>query len=455
MALYLAQEVINNAFADLNDVPENGLMFSNLYSSKVGSESLKQSSPRKRKHASGSPRQHLNSVDPEVAAGSRKPVTPLSVKIAALKTLEALLTVGGSLRSECWRPNVDGLLINVATNACDMGWFYEGKSVILTEEPTISRADFQLAALQALLASLLSQAHVRPPYLSQSLELFRKGKLETGTALSAFCAHALLALEVLIHPRALPLVDFPVAKSSTFDEGFNCRFSENTLVGSQKANLASFSKGGIEALNDLEDDEQYFDWLGNGEEAAADDSNVSKHYSDAHQPVPGLLEDSLAEKDAEVHCARGNNIVEGNQERIIDVEMECFSKEENVVVEESNANTCVGVAAGSEQATSVEGVVSNIEMPLGKEDMVSSDAVDLSIVAGKTKHLIAGVYSSDMMVPGRGGLASGSASNIKNDADDASRGFTVWNKGKEPMDDSDSVSLDSLPDIVDGDPDSD
>lgn len=92
MALYLAQEVIQNAFADLKDSPENSLMFSNLYSSKVESGTLKKSSPRKRKHASGSPRQHLNSADPEVAAVSRKPVT-LPVKIAALKTLEALLTV--------------------------------------------------------------------------------------------------------------------------------------------------------------------------------------------------------------------------------------------------------------------------------------------------------------------------------------------------------------------------
>ncbi|XP_008807711.2 proline-, glutamic acid- and leucine-rich protein 1 [Phoenix dactylifera] len=441
MALYLAQEVINNAFADLKDSPENSLMFSNLYSSKVGSETLKQSSPRKRKHASGSPRQHLNSIDPEVAAINRKPVTPLSVKIAALKTLEALLTVGGSLRSECWRPNVDLLLINVAKNACDMGLSYEGKSVILTEEPTISRAEFQLAALQALLASLLSQAHVRPPYLSEGLELFRRGKLETGTALSTFCAHALLALEVLIHPRALPLVDFSVA---------NHRFSENIFVANQRANVPSLSKGGLGALNDSEDDEQYFDWLGNDEEAAADGSNLSKHNNNADQPAPGLLEDSLAEKDAAVHCAVGNKIVEGNQESTIDVEMECFGKEENM--EEPNASTCIDVAAGSEWASPNKNVVSSNGMPLGKEYMVSSDAADISNIADKSKNFAAGIYSGDMMVPGRGDL---SASNLKNDADGGYGGLTVWNKGKEPMDDSDSVSLDSLPDIVDGDPDSD
>ncbi|XP_010939528.1 uncharacterized protein [Elaeis guineensis] len=459
MALYLAQEVINNAFADLKDSPENSLMFSNLYSSKVGSETLKQSSPRKRKHASGSPRQHLNSVDPEVAAISRKPVTPLPVKIAALKTLEALLTVGGSLRSECWRPNVDLLLINVAKNACEMGLSYEGKSVILTEEPTMSRADFQLAALQALLASLLSQAHVRPPYLSEGLELFRRGKLETGTALSTFCAHALLALEVLIHPRALPLVDYSVAKSLTLDKGFNDRFPESTFLSNQKTAMPSLSKGGLGSLNDLEDDEQYFNWLGSDEEAAADASNLSRHNHNADQPEPDLFEDSLAEKGAGVHCAGGNEIVEGSQERLIDVEMECFSKEENMVestiMEEPNASNCIGVAAGSERASPNKNVLSSNGMPLGKEDMISSDAADLSNIADKSKNFAAGVSSGDLMVPGRGDLAANSASNLKNDADDGYRGLTVWNKGKELMDDSDSVSLDSLPDIVDGDPDTD
>lgn len=36
-------------------------------------------------------------------------------------------------------------------------------------------ADLQVAAFRALLASLLSSFHIRPPYLTQSLELFRIG----------------------------------------------------------------------------------------------------------------------------------------------------------------------------------------------------------------------------------------------------------------------------------------
>lgn len=79
------------------------------------------------------------------------------------------------MRSECWRSNVDSLLINVAMNACGVGWASEEKYPNLRDERPVSRADFQLAALEALLASLLSPAHVRPPYLSEGLELFRRG----------------------------------------------------------------------------------------------------------------------------------------------------------------------------------------------------------------------------------------------------------------------------------------
>lgn len=73
----------------------------------------------------------------------------------------------------------------------------------------------------------------------------------------------------------------------------------------------------------------------------------------------------------------------------------------------------------------------------------------------KSKNFAASTYSSDMMVPGRDGFSSSSASNLKDNANDASRGLTIWNKGTDTMHDLDSVSLDCLPDIVDGDPDSD
>lgn len=247
MALYLTQEVIYNAFVDLDPT-----VCSNARSKVSSSEAFLQPFQRKRKHTttSGSLEEQPDTAGLEVTV----PNTPMSisVKIAALEALEALLTVGGALRSESWRSNVDRLLITVATDACKGGWAKEVKDVFRTGESQQSWADFQLAALRALLASLLSFARVRPPYLAQGLELFRRGMKETGTRLAEFCAHALLALDVLIHPRALSLIDF---------DSVNRSFPENIYPDFQKSNI-SFS-GPNEP--DLDNDELYKSWLGNGD----------------------------------------------------------------------------------------------------------------------------------------------------------------------------------------------
>ena len=79
------------------------------------------------------------------------------------------------MRSEHWRLKVDRLLITIATNACKWGWADDERVISLPSEVTSTSADFQLAALRALLASLLSPSRVRPPYLAQGLELFRRG----------------------------------------------------------------------------------------------------------------------------------------------------------------------------------------------------------------------------------------------------------------------------------------
>jgi hypothetical protein len=50
--------------------------------------------------------------------------------------------------------------------------FMEGTSVA-----SCSSGDFQVAAYQALLASLLSPCCHRPPYLAQGLAVFRNGKV--------------------------------------------------------------------------------------------------------------------------------------------------------------------------------------------------------------------------------------------------------------------------------------
>ncbi|KAI3983442.1 hypothetical protein MKX01_038862 [Papaver californicum] len=278
MALYLAQEVINNAFVDLDSFYNESTVASSSIYAKAATDSLNQPGNRKRKHGTVRGDQQ-SGVNLDLALLKSKSATPISVQIAALQALEALLTVGGALRSECWRSNVDLLLITAATNVCDRGWASEDKSASVSSGEQSTWANLQLAVLHALLASLLSPSRVRPPYLSRGLELFRRGKQETGTKLAEFCAHALLALEVLIHPRALPLTDFS-STHETFDS-VGQQFNQNNMFSSSNQNRLPFS-GGILGMTEQDPvDDLYESWLGNGEETEAPVKNADQEMKDA------------------------------------------------------------------------------------------------------------------------------------------------------------------------------
>lgn len=64
----------------------------------------------------------------------------------------------------------------------------EERSVFQQKEPAATTTDLQLAALRALLVSFLSFARVRPPYLAQGLELFRRGT-SLYIILNFFCSY--------------------------------------------------------------------------------------------------------------------------------------------------------------------------------------------------------------------------------------------------------------------------
>ncbi|KAK7851730.1 hypothetical protein CFP56_041023 [Quercus suber] len=268
MAVCLAQEVINNAFIDLNLITNESVGASASTNLKASSEALLQPCHRKRKHgtSAGYPEEQHDHSGLPVAAPKIHAISPISVKIAALEALEALLTVGGALRSESWRSDVDLLLIKTATNSLKWGWASEEKNIFQQNEPTGIWVDFQLAALRALLSSLLSSVRVRPPYLSQGLELFRRGKQETGTKLAEFCAHALLALEVLIHPRALPLTNF--SPTSCYSE--QVKFSGSIYSGglNHGGPFTSGIQGIRHNISDSDHDDLYESWLENGKETA-------------------------------------------------------------------------------------------------------------------------------------------------------------------------------------------
>lgn len=208
MVEYLSQAIVENVFADLgytgcdldkfslnNDILEddNGFLYP--------------TNQKKRKLVDGLSTEQKISVE--------KPPVLLSVQLAAIEALSALLTMGGSLiSSHSWRSSVDNLLITVATKASDGEINFS-----ITDESTTKSADLRLAALQALKVSLMSPWCVRPPFLGKGLELFRTGKRETGTKIAAVCEDALLSLEVLIHPRSLQPIDFQLQNNNTFVRG--------------------------------------------------------------------------------------------------------------------------------------------------------------------------------------------------------------------------------------------
>ncbi|XVE99055.1 hypothetical protein REPUB_Repub03eG0163700 [Reevesia pubescens] len=268
IAIYLAPDVIDNAFNDLNSLGGEDVETSPANIGPSTGASL-QPSDRKRKLATktGSLVEKQDRTNQEVEGPNTHQMTPITVKIAALDTLEVLLTVGGASKSESWRSSIDSLLIKIATDTCKGGWGSEENNIFLPHESTSIWTDLQLSSLHALLASFLAPARVRPPYLSQGLELFRKGKQEAGTKLAGFCAYALLALEVLIHPKALPLDDFYSAYHNSTDGASN-RFPQNTYSSGQKQNTMFYNAIQRTEQSALEshDDDLYERWLQNENE---------------------------------------------------------------------------------------------------------------------------------------------------------------------------------------------
>ncbi|MCO5549839.1 hypothetical protein L7F22_003313 [Adiantum nelumboides] len=227
MASELAPALIDNLLADLKAVGSVHALCSvnspNAMSWGHGMPSWSQSSnPKKRKEPGSIQMDVFASGTPEAGAEMTEATQLIAVQVAALEATEALLTVGGALRSDHWRTEVDAVVANVAmiasAGSLSLGGVIDDTSC-KGEILAFSFGSFQLAAYKALLASVLSPCMHRPPYLSQALTIFRKGRQEAaGTEVSEFCAHGLLALEPLIHPRSLPFASTSLTTQSTAPE---------------------------------------------------------------------------------------------------------------------------------------------------------------------------------------------------------------------------------------------
>ncbi|CAF1709862.1 hypothetical protein HID58_056215 [Brassica napus] len=222
MAMQLANEAVSNASVDLEGFDAVSSKTPSLTNAAV----LKGGS-KKRKHASNSGAEAENSAV-EVGVPHNH-----SLKIAALEALETLLTIGGALGSNGWRERVDKLLMTTVTNACEGRWANAETYHHLPNKSSTDLVEFKLAALRAFLASLVSPSLVRPAFLAEGLELFQRGKCQAEMKVAEFCAHALMSLEVVIHPRALPLDGLPSLSS---------QFPGSNSLASQKHNALGLNK---------------------------------------------------------------------------------------------------------------------------------------------------------------------------------------------------------------------
>nr|XP_025882119.1 uncharacterized protein LOC9267324 isoform X1 [Oryza sativa Japonica Group] len=334
MGMHLLQVVVSNISADLDDNSGNSLfVMSSAPIGGINQSSLERSSSNNQAlHGKSS---IAGSPEPTCI---RKSMSSLCVKIAALETFEVLLTLfectgemdrcglvsiryfrvqndckwtkhfevvnaifapdsrtrttlGGSFRACYWRTQIDLLLINVARESfCTMG-MYELRP-LLAGDPTFS--DFQLALLKSLLASFLSSPD-NCPYLERGLELFNKGRLETGTELAKFCSHALLALDVLVHPREHCLQydpKIPLRRAAHGDQGSLSIASDNEVLDSGRCkNLHSACKN--QATENSGDEVN--EWLFSTDDAPID-AFVEDNTAENHE-VKEMSRDHLVQKD--------------------------------------------------------------------------------------------------------------------------------------------------------------
>lgn len=421
IAIYLAQEVVNCSLHDLNPIVDGTSFHAN-----AKSELLLPPFHRKRKHgATGSLEQLHDRIGLEVETSKNRP-TAISVKIAALGALETLLTVGGGLRSESWRSKVDNLLITIATESCKEGWVSDESKTFLPNESTLTCSDLQLAALHALLASLLSPSRVRPPHLAPALELFRRGRQEIGTKVSEFCAYALLALEVLIHPRALPLADFPSA--SSLNE-VNHRFPENIYSVAQK-HSNPFSSGVQDTGHGLSDsdDDLYKSWLDSSKETEApvgESMDTERVQQGENIPVAGSSGAKSPWRNGHSPAAASADIeIRRGDETMVESQQLQESMEQH---QESSKGVSIPTVTGDPNVTTV--VLTSFA---SKDDALNSRDTEMASVQA----VVAG--ESDGLATKDGNTTTLSAQ-----------------KGTTFAIEDDNQSTDSVPDIVDVDPDSD
>ncbi|MBA0829337.1 hypothetical protein Goarm_013949 [Gossypium armourianum] len=278
-ALQIAEELTSNAFIDLDAYWYlNRQQVSNQdFKSTIVEAPLLQPADKKRKYTATGSLQENEDMDYLGLQLSNKHLTsPISLKIAALKALQILLTMGSVLRPDL-RSSINDLLMNVAVNAYDGKWRNDEENEVMS-----TYTDFLLAALHAVLASLLSQPSVNQHHLVKALELFRKGKQEAGAKIADFCGIALLATEMLMNPIKVSICDIPSTSHGSVNEEAQHEMLQDLYLVPNENQMTpkSFSSG---MTNQNQDDTLFNYLLDSYNESEATEEQHSK--IDSHKTV--------------------------------------------------------------------------------------------------------------------------------------------------------------------------
>ncbi|KAL6552669.1 hypothetical protein OROHE_008033 [Orobanche hederae] len=324
-AVHISQDTVNNVCIDLDFLGGEKDGKSSVSQPKVHQELLSKSHKRKRKHSFVAMSSEGHPAHDDLEVEKSHNLTPISVKIAALEALEALTTTCGSMKSESWRGNVDHLLTTVATNAFRGGWSVEENNFFLSGEPIPMWTDFQLAALRALLVSLLSPGRTRPSHLALADEEI--SMQETGTKISEYYSSA-SDYEVLSH----------------------------------KSHGTTYHAGRIGEVPDepeSEDDDLNENWLGNDDDDDDDDDEMETQIAERQNPPENARNPPLVELSS-VKVLTSNLVSEENEAIVLASGPKYKSMDDiNVSMSESMdsgniTNVTTGVGDGGISARLVE-----------------------------------------------------------------------------------------------------
>ncbi|KAI3458851.1 hypothetical protein Pfo_015514 [Paulownia fortunei] len=450
IAIHISQDIVSNVFIDLDFLGSEKDGKSSGTHTKVHPELLSKSRQRKRKHSIMARSFKEQPAQDGLEVETLHNLTPISVKIAALEALEALLTLGGSMRSESWRGDVDHLLITLATNACKGGWSKEERKIFLSGDPTPIWADFQLAALRALLASLLSPGRGRPSHLALGLELFRGGMQETGTKLGEYCGHALLALEVLIHPRALPLLDL---HSSADEYKVLSHKSRDTVYPSGDRQISIYHAGTLRkgpGEPESEDDDLNENWLGNDDELEIQVTERQQNEHCTEKPPATVIDLSLDELPS-VKVASITHVPPKSEMTVSasGPNDKSMAHTDDYMVESPHFRNTRDQRAYTAPSTAVDDGHVGAQSGTGALESVESEPVSRRVALVEDDTTVKSDVISDLCK----GLASTSEQHVLETKNDGCA--TIVERISAMFESDNELSTDSLPDIVDGDPDSD